>query len=264
MGEISDGDEVNETTGGETGSDGVENDESWIDSAEIPSEGTGEGDAKGGDSPAGSREGGLGISMESGGKSGGLEGMGSTGAGSVEKTGSTGKNGMKGKNNVEGKNTVEEKNTVEGKEGEKPENVTQIKTLNSNLEGKAHEKTGVQFERKTVEDSEGNKVEGVFAQFESKVDIELPEELQKESFEKQKAYLNEALQDFCDEQYGDPSIRGNFTEEELEDISYGIMPEGYVWHHSEEKGIMQLVDAETHDKTAHTGGMSIWGRGYAI
>ncbi|MDO4325859.1 MAG: HNH endonuclease [bacterium] len=248
MGEISDGGEVSETTGGETGSDGVESSESWVDSAEIPSDEAGDGGVHEGGGPVGEHEMDFGASMEGGKQSGGVEGKQDAGGGS---TGSVEKGG-----------NMEKTAPAEGKEGEKTEHVTQLNTRNSSLEGKEHEKTGVRFERKTVEDGDGNKVEGVFPQFESKVDIELPEDLQKESFEKQKAYLNEALQDFCDEEYGDPSIRGNFTAEELEDISYGIMPEGYVWHHNEEKGIMQLVDAETHDKTAHTGGMSIWGCGH--
>lgn len=47
------------------------------------------------------------------------------------------------------------------------------------------------------------------------------------------------------------------------DLPYGKgdTPDGYTWHHDAEAGKMQLVDTETHQKTGHTGGRSIWGGG---
>ena len=44
-------------------------------------------------------------------------------------------------------------------------------------------------------------------------------------------------------------------------------PSGYVWHHNEETGKMQLVKVEDHDRTqggaAHTGGKALWGGSYS-
>lgn len=54
-------------------------------------------------------------------------------------------------------------------------------------------------------------------------------------------------------------LRKIFTEDELEQIAKGILPAGYVWHHNEQEGLMQLVDEIIHAQTHHTGGMKIWG-----
>lgn len=59
----------------------------------------------------------------------------------------------------------------------------------------------------------------------------------------------------------DPEVRGQFTDEQIEQIEAGDTPEGYVWHHSEEAGTFQLVDSTIHAQTGHTGGRSIWGGG---
>ena len=37
-------------------------------------------------------------------------------------------------------------------------------------------------------------------------------------------------------------------------------PQGFTWHHHEEVGTMMLIDTETHDMFAHTGGFAIWKR----
>lgn len=34
----------------------------------------------------------------------------------------------------------------------------------------------------------------------------------------------------------------------------------YTWHHHQDTGRMQLVDAFLHEKTGHTGGYNIWGK----
>ena len=64
-----------------------------------------------------------------------------------------------------------------------------------------------------------------------------------------------------------PELKSQFTDEQLEDIANGDTPEGYVWHHNEETGKMQLVKVEDHDRTqggaAHTGGKALWGGGYS-
>lgn len=133
-----------------------------------------------------------------------------------------------------------------------------ISTRNEALEGQKHPETGVSYERKTVEMDNGEKVEGVFPQFESKLDVQLPEDLEQATDNKQFSECNKQLKEKCD---NDPDFRKQFTEDQLDDIAHGQTPEGYTWHHSENKGIMQLVDYETHMKTGHTGGRNIWGGG---
>ena len=59
----------------------------------------------------------------------------------------------------------------------------------------------------------------------------------------------------------DPSFRDQFDERQKENIEEGGTPYGYTWHHNEETGKMQLVDYDTHQKTGHTGGRSVWGGG---
>ena len=57
-------------------------------------------------------------------------------------------------------------------------------------------------------------------------------------------------------------LRESFTPDQLEEIENGVIsnaPAGWTWHHNENEGIMQLVNAETHKMARHTGGNSIWG-----
>jgi hypothetical protein len=138
------------------------------------------------------------------------------------------------------------------------EKVEIIPTRNQYLEGKTHPETGVPFERKRVKDSEGNTVEGVFPQFESKYDAQLPENLYQATDAKQFDECNKQLQDAVER---DPEFAKQFTAEQLEQIENGDTPDGYTWHHSEEIGKMQLVDSDIHAQTGHTGGKSIWGGG---
>lgn len=137
-----------------------------------------------------------------------------------------------------------------------------VKTPNETLVNQIHETTGVPFKRKYLEYSDGRLLEGVFPEFDSFSDIYLPENLYKESFDKQKKYLIEELKRLTDASTGDKSIMKRFSAEELADIQKGILPEGFVWHHNEKEGLMQLVDFATHDAVAHKGGMSLWGQGY--
>ncbi|MFJ7825392.1 HNH endonuclease [Psychrobacillus sp. NPDC096623] len=44
-------------------------------------------------------------------------------------------------------------------------------------------------------------------------------------------------------------------------MASGTTPAGYDWQHSEDPGVLQLVNVETHQNTGHTGGREIWGGG---
>lgn len=133
-----------------------------------------------------------------------------------------------------------------------------IITRNESLKGDVHPITGVPFEEKTVTDAEGNKVTGVFPEFDSQFDAQLPDDMLQASDAEQFGECNKQLKEAVD---NDPELAKEFTPDQLEQIKNGDTPDGYTWHHNEEKGKMQLVDSETHARTGHTGGRSIWGGG---
>ena len=135
-----------------------------------------------------------------------------------------------------------------------------IPTQNSKLLGSKHPETGIEFVLKKLKYSDGQMIQGVFPVFSSFADIDLPRDLYKAKFPDQQKYCLEQLQKKTRPIFG--KYRKSFTEEQLDDIANGILPEGFTWHHNEKEGLMQLVDTATHDATGHTGGMSLWGIGY--
>lgn len=136
------------------------------------------------------------------------------------------------------------------------EGVINYRTDRCDLEGKTSE-NGVPYERRTIEIN-NVKVEGVFPKFESVFDTKLdPDNYMSKAYAKEcNAKLKEAIET-------DPGLKSKFTPEQLNDIKEGRTPSGYVWHHNEEPGKMQLVKREDHDRViggaAHTGGNSLWG-----
>ena len=94
--------------------------------------------------------------------------------------------------------------------------------------------------------------------YESKVDVQLPEDMEQAPDRTQFAECNKQL---AEKVANDPELRAQFTEDQLADIEDGYTPDGYTWHHNEEKGKMQLVDTDIHSQTRHTGGRNIWGGG---
>lgn len=134
--------------------------------------------------------------------------------------------------------------------------VIHYKTDRCDLECKTSE-NGVPYERRRIVIN-GVVIEGVFPKFDSLFDTELvPDNLKTKAYAKEcNAALKEAIAN-------DPELRSKFTPEQLKDIEEGRTPTGYVWHHNEEPGKMQLVKREDHDRAiggaAHTGGNSLWG-----
>lgn len=57
------------------------------------------------------------------------------------------------------------------------------------------------------------------------------------------------------------TLASHFTKSQLRDIKLGLVPRGYVWHHHQAQGKLQLVDRDAHRRTGHTGGRSTWGGG---
>lgn len=140
--------------------------------------------------------------------------------------------------------------------------VIHYKTDREDMEGKAGE-NGVRYERKTV-DIHDIKIQGVFPVFESICDVQLPEDLERASNARQFKECNKQLKENLE---NDPTLKDSFTDEQLEEIEDGDTPSGYVWHHNEETGKMQLVKIKDHDRTqggaAHTGGKALWGGSYS-
>lgn len=140
----------------------------------------------------------------------------------------------------------------------KESEVTKIKCINEELEGKEHPVSEVKYERKIVDDGEDNKVEGVFPQFEYEFEAVLDKDELKSSdivqFNRANKQLKEAIA-------SNPDLASKFTPQQLQMIEAGMKPKGFTWHHSEEVGKLQLVDTKTHASTGHTGGQNIWGGG---
>lgn len=138
------------------------------------------------------------------------------------------------------------------------EGIRRIKCTREDLEGKTHPDTGVPYERKVVEVN-GQKVEGVFPQFESEYDTQLPKELYTADDPTQMKYCTRQLRD---EIKNNSELAEKFDERQLQQIEKGVQKiDGYTWHHTEYPGKMELVDEDVHADTRHTGGRAVWGGG---
>lgn len=57
--------------------------------------------------------------------------------------------------------------------------------------------------------------------------------------------------------------KNKFNKKQLEQIKAGLKPSGFTWHHSVERGKMELVPTRIHQNSGHYGGKNIWGGGTA-
>src|SRR5699024_2610345 len=137
---------------------------------------------------------------------------------------------------------------------------TEIDTRNMGLEGMKHEETNIEFQKKIVETNTGELQSGVFPQFNAVHEYQLPNEMLLES---DPTHIKLASEDLYKAIQNNPSllVELNFTEKDISMLNSDITPVGYDWHHSEDLGVMQLVEEEIHQKTGHTGGRQIWGGG---
>lgn len=131
-----------------------------------------------------------------------------------------------------------------------------VKTINSDLEGKKHPVTDVPYESDTLPD--GRK--GVFPVFPPEAEYQLPKELHQETDAKQFKDCNNQLKE---EIKNNSELSAKFAPEQMKQIENGRTPSGYTWHHHQQDGKMQLIPTELHDKSAHTGGKALWGGGQA-
>lgn len=140
-----------------------------------------------------------------------------------------------------------------------------ISTINEGLKGLS--KNGVLFSERIITLQSGVKVKGVFAKFPSIFKINLPKQNYLDTDVKQ---MNYAFLKFQRKLALDPTLQKMFPKDVVEEILsrklkrvnepiYGI--KGYIWHHSEQMGVLELVPTELHNSVKHTGGKAIWGGG---
>ena len=121
--------------------------------------------------------------------------------------------------------------------------------------GMRYPDTDVRFTERYLLQSDGKTViKGLFPKFEHAFELRLdPSQYMSRSYAK---ICNQKLAQAIE---SNPELASKFNARQLEMIKNGDSPDGYVWHHSEEEGVMQLVDAVTHEKAKHVGGSSLWG-----
>jgi len=130
--------------------------------------------------------------------------------------------------------------TYEGKNGPKT-----IKLRKGELAGNRHPVSGVPY------DLDG------FPIFDAFAEVKLKEADLKKTRPTHDRICNKLL---YEQIVKDPKLAAKFTAEEIELFKKGEKPKTYTWHHHQDTGRMQLVDAFLHEKTGHTGGYNIWGK----
>ena len=105
---------------------------------------------------------------------------------------------------------------------------------------------------------DGKEVEGVYPEFKSIFEVNLPEKYDKLSDPIQFKECNKQLKK---EIIKNQKIANKFSDIQIQQINDWETPDGYTWHHNQHPGKLQLVDRIEHMKTSHTGGRAIWGGG---
>ena len=152
-----------------------------------------------------------------------------------------------------------ERNVSIGKAAELKRAAVEAKVpkINNHLAGQVHPEANVPFVKKTIE-IEGQKIERAFPKFDAKFEAQLQPELFKAPDGVQFAECNKQLLDKVNKS---STFANKFGDIQLEQIKNLDTPDGFVWHHNEKEGLMQLVDAVQHQKAGHVGGRCIWGGG---
>lgn len=96
-----------------------------------------------------------------------------------------------------------------------------------------------------------------FPQFTAVFEVRLPSELYKVANKKQIAYCNAQLEKAV---ATDESLQEKLMMTELDriNLSHGMTPEHFVWHHHEIPGVMQLVDEVEHNQVPHMSAKMMW------
>ncbi|NHC41056.1 HNH endonuclease [Bacillus sp. MM2020_1] len=123
-----------------------------------------------------------------------------------------------------------------------------------------HNGTEVPFQEGLVELPNGHVYEGNFPVFDSPFSVNLVEEMYLKSDQLQFHIANDTLYHSIQE---NPSLAKvlDLSPGEVQALQHNITPEGYVWHHHQQPGVLQLINEETHQHTHHIGGRELWGGG---
>ena len=114
---------------------------------------------------------------------------------------------------------------VSNNEDDESDGPRRLTCINEKYSGQNHPETGVPYVEKTVKDGDGNEVTGVFPQFDSVFDAQLPDDLLQESDSKQFSEANRQLKEKYD---SDPEFRSQFDERQRESIENGGYPYEYI------------------------------------
>ncbi len=118
------------------------------------------------------------------------------------------------------------------------------------------EDTDVPYSSRTVQMSDDISVEGIFPQFPAVYELFTGDEGVGLTRYEHNQMCNELLAEAINE---DPELHDFFSQQEIEAISNGKLPEKYTWHHEPEVGYFSLVERSIHDANRHTGGYALWG-----
>ncbi len=95
----------------------------------------------------------------------------------------------------------------------------------------------------------------------SQFEHQLPENLVKATDTEQFDECSRAIKKYVED--NPEKAKRKFNEKQLVQIKAGKKPSGFTWHHSTERGKMQLVPTRIHQNSGHYGGKNIWGGGTA-
>ena len=145
------------------------------------------------------------------------------------------------------------KECVQDKDGQ-----VHLKDRQAKLDSAEKSKLAVPYIQKKL-DVNGVSVIGNFPVFNARFECVLPTDKLVATDTMQMKECTKQLQDALN---NNPKMVNSFTPKQLEQIRAGEPRiSGLTWHHNEEKGKMQLVDAGQHLVNKHIGGNAIWGSG---
>jgi len=177
--------------------------------------------------------------------------------------------------NNDDNNNAGSKNNVVKNKGE----YKRIRTINQDLLGVKDPSTGVFYRESTFRFCKGGKVYvGVFPVFPYMCEVTIPDNKWTCTRRTHYKHAKKKVAELCQSNHKfKQKLLKNMSEkletmqneadrdalrQDMKDLINGTLkksaPIGYVWHHNEKTGIMQLVDKDLHDKYKHKGGYSIW------
>lgn len=139
------------------------------------------------------------------------------------------------------------KDLEKGHPGEVDGTVPAENAKNARKAGERHDESGVVFDRR------GFPVFDDVAAFDTRIPASTTKVRDRQ------VHMRAATRQLREAVEAGQVAKGTFTEKALADIQAGkAQIDGWRWHHHQERGRMQLVPADVHDNTGHTGGFETW------